>query len=379
MKQLIYFALLLLPIHAASTVPEKSAPGKVERLFGRIQAHMATCPKEGASVVLYQSPSSLWPTLLNNFIPALQNLGAWIWDKLGVSDGFWFTLIASHGIALTVCDDKELIEVREEVNAWMLLSRHLAFNPEGETATFRCVNSTLSSLTDSDLTFVSELRHDGNHDLFDEINAHVKDRGKARLLDGIKRATKNVIEMNRMLVSLRRWLGRPGSDMPKVSTFWVAFLPFFHDVPLDQFRKKVTTAPNLKTNQELTDVLQAISKLELHDLGTEAAVRDSLKSYPQRIQLVKVLFSLGKETKKNSPHRRFLEYVLKHVKTKEEWDKVRHYSEWVMRKIGELPEEIFEEHSLLSSREQLKLNELLVKAGLPLLPVESSHGLSRNK
>ena len=369
MKQLIYFALLLLPIHAASTVPEKSAPGSVERLFGRIQAHMATCPKEGAGIGLYQSPSSLWPTLLNKFIPALQDLGAWIWDKLGVSDSFWFTLLSSHGVALTEYDDKELIEVREEVNAWVLLSRHLAFNQEEET-TFRCVNSAVSSLTDSDLTFVSELRHDGNHDLFDEINAHVKDTGKARLLDGIKRATKNVIEMNRMLVSLRRWLGRLSGDTLQDSTFWVAFSQFSHDVPLDQFRKKVTTAPNLKKNQELKEVLLAVSRLELHALGTEAVVRDSLKSYPQRIQLVKVLFSLGKETEKDSPHRSSLEYALKQVKTKEEWDKVRHYNEWVMRKIGDLPEEIFEEHSLLSKEEQVKLNELLKKAGLPLLPVE---------
>ena len=43
------------------------------------------------------------------------------------------------------------------------------------------------------------LPYGGNSDRFDEINRMVNDPGKARLLDGLKRAAGNHFEMDRML------------------------------------------------------------------------------------------------------------------------------------------------------------------------------------
>ena len=49
---------------------------------------------------------------------------------------------------------------------------------------------------------MSRLPYHGNSDLFEEINELVSDPGKARLLDGLKRASRNDFEMSNMLVSL---------------------------------------------------------------------------------------------------------------------------------------------------------------------------------
>ena len=59
-----------------------------------------------------------------------------------------------------------------------------------------------------ELTQVSRLPYGVDSDLFDEINELVGSPMKARLLDGIKRASKNDLEMSRMFVSLRRWMER---------------------------------------------------------------------------------------------------------------------------------------------------------------------------
>ena len=56
------------------------------------------------------------------------------------------------------------------------------------------------------------LPYGGNRDRFDEINRIVNDPKKARLLDGMKRATRNDHEMSWMIKSLRRWLARDDDD-----------------------------------------------------------------------------------------------------------------------------------------------------------------------
>ena len=53
---------------------------------------------------------------------------------------------------------------------------------------------------------MSKLPYGGDSDRFDEINKLVDNPMKARLLDGVKRATKNSFEMSHMLASLRRWV-----------------------------------------------------------------------------------------------------------------------------------------------------------------------------
>ena len=54
---------------------------------------------------------------------------------------------------------------------------------------------------------MSKLPYGGDSDRFDEINKLVDNPMKARLLDGVKRASKNSFEMSRMLASLRQ-MGR---------------------------------------------------------------------------------------------------------------------------------------------------------------------------
>ena len=52
-----------------------------------------------------------------------------------------------------------------------------------------------------DLGRVSRLPYRGDNDLFEEINELVDDPKKARLLDGLKRASRNDFEMSHMLKS----------------------------------------------------------------------------------------------------------------------------------------------------------------------------------
>ena len=61
--------------------------------------------------------------------------------------------------------------------------------------------------------------YNGEEDMFAEINELVNDPGKARLLDGLKRAARNHFEMDRMLKSLRRWLAREPLDGLEVTFF----------------------------------------------------------------------------------------------------------------------------------------------------------------
>ena len=103
---------------------------------------------------------------------------------------------------------KELREVMDEAKAWTLLTHYLKFDKSKYDTTLRCLTNTLNSLTAIDLTRVSMLPYGGNRDRFDEINRIVNDPKKARLLDGMKRATRNDHEMSWMIKSLRRWLAR---------------------------------------------------------------------------------------------------------------------------------------------------------------------------
>ena len=103
---------------------------------------------------------------------------------------------------------QELGEIRDEAIAWALLNRYLKFEGKNRVDTLQCLASTLHALTDLELEQVSRLPYHGNSDLFEEINELVNDPGKARLLDGLKRASRNDVEMGNMLAPLRRWLKR---------------------------------------------------------------------------------------------------------------------------------------------------------------------------
>ena len=117
------------------------------------------------------------------------------------------------GAEIVKYDAKELAEIKDEANVWMLLNRHLDFEAHIYDKTQECLTDTLNSLTEVDLEQVSRLEYNGDSDLFEEINGLVNDPNKARLLDGLKRASKNHDEMTHMLVSLRRWLKRSSEEI----------------------------------------------------------------------------------------------------------------------------------------------------------------------
>ena len=160
-------------------------------------------------------PSHLWPEILQNFVPMAKSLKTWIRQRLGVSTGFWSYLASVVQDLIVKYDVQELGKLRDEVIAWALLNRYLKFE-EDHYQTLNCLTPTLNALTDLELEQVSKLPYNVNYDLFDEINEIVNDPKKARLLDGLKRASRNGFEMSNMLVSLRRWLKKPtnssGSD-----------------------------------------------------------------------------------------------------------------------------------------------------------------------
>ena len=65
-------------------------------------------------------------------------------------------------------DAKQLGEIRDEIKAWTLLKRHLAFSGLDKTIICKCLLVTLDSLTDVDLGQVARLPYGGHNDLFEQ-------------------------------------------------------------------------------------------------------------------------------------------------------------------------------------------------------------------
>ena len=171
----------------------------------------------------YECPSHLWPDIVQNFIPVVNSLETWIRQRIGAGAAFWYYLAKRLGDQIVKYDPQELGEIRDETIAWMLLNRYLRFEVRNYNGVFKCLASTLNALTDLELEQVSRLPYHGNSDLFEEINELVNDPRKARLLDGLKRASRNDFEMSNMLASLRRWLKRPQNGREAIAIFYAAF------------------------------------------------------------------------------------------------------------------------------------------------------------
>ena len=221
-----YLAYLLLALLLTCSVgPSGTEPvsERVQKLFNTMKSHMATCPKEGKGFSLYKCPSHLWPEIMQNFIPVVSSLETWIRQRIGAGAVFWYHLAKYLKDQIVKYDPQELGKIRDEAIAWMLLNRYLKFEVGNYNDTFKCLAPTLNSLTDLELEQVSRLPYHGNSDLFEEINELVNDPGKARLLDGLKRASRNDFEMSNMLASLRRWLKRSQEDKEAIAIFYAAF------------------------------------------------------------------------------------------------------------------------------------------------------------
>ena len=361
MNYLAYLLLALLLAHSVGPTGRKPVPEKVQKLFNIVQSHLGTCPKGGKYSFYSHCPSHLWPEILYSFVPMTKSLGRWAIQRLGVSAVFWSYLASAVQDLKVKYDVQELGKLRDEVIAWTLLNRYLKFERSHHKKTIDCLTSTLNALTDMELQQVSKLPYNVNYDLFDEINEIVNDPKKARLLDGLKRASRNGFEMSNMLVSLRRWL----SDSMKGSWYDISFAPFREDlkgIPTEQLNAEAISVPNFQRDPELVGVFSIIFSIGLLDkLDTDKSfLQDSLpQSLPDRDHVISILTRLDEETRGNRDCRCDIESALRPSQDPKGWDETLAHNECVMRGLSKLPDVFFEEYVGLKRKERDVLERMI--------------------
>ena len=367
-----YLAYLLLTLLLTCSVgPSGTEPVSegVQKLFNIMKYHVAPCPKEGSEVSLYKCPSHLWPEIVQNFAPVASSLGTWIKQRLGAGAVFWSCLARDLGDQIVKYDPQELVRIRDEAITWTLLNRYLNFPGDGSD-TFSCLASTLKSLTDLELAQVSRLPYHGNSDLFEEINEIVNDPGKARLLDGLKRASRNDFEMGHMLVSLRRWLKRSEWNRETTAIFSAAFDTDIASIPTEQLNAEAISVPNFQDDTELARMFSVIFNSRFYDeLATNKSfLHDSFpQALPGRDHIISVLTKLGDGTRDAWVCRGTMEYALRSYRSPKDWDETLSYNLCVMMGLSKVPDEFFEEFEKLGGKERLVLNRMLLVANIPSL------------
>ena len=373
--------LLLALLFTYSVGPSGTEPVSegVQKLFNIMKYHMATCPKEGSGFSLYECPSHLWPELVQNFIPLVSSLQVWIKQRIGAGAAIWYPLAKKLKCQIVKYDPQALGEIRDEVIAWTLLTRYLKFEKldlewRNHLNTRRCLASTLDALTDLELEQVSRLPYHRNSDLFEEINELVNDPKKARLLDGLKRASRNDFEMSNMLASLHRWLKRFELDNETAVIFYAAFDTDMRNLPIEQLNAETISVPNFQGDPELAGVFGVIFGSGFYDEldKNKSFLHDSLpQSLPSRDHIISVLTRLGDETRDAQACRSVMESALEFYRDSKYWDEVLSYKECVMIGLSKLPDEIFEEYEKLTGGEQYRLDMMFLAANLPSLYVSA--------
>src|ERR1700733_7019597 len=159
--------------------------------------------------------------------------------------------------------------------------------------TQNCIAAVLNDLTDMEMGRVSRLPYNGDKDLFDEINEIIGDPRKARLLDGLKRASRNDAEMSRMLKSLNRWLKR-SSDETRRAIFSAAYVESMKSIPTGQLREMTVGLHTIRMVQEVAKLFTFYDALEKGKL----LLQESLpQSFLNRDHL-ELLTRLRSETKR---------------------------------------------------------------------------------
>ena len=364
--------LLLALLLTCSVGPSGTKPVSegVQKLFNIIKSRMATCPKEESGFFFYYCPSHLWPEIVQNFIPLVSSLGTWIRKRLGADAAIWYYLAKRLKDQIVKYDPQELGEIRDEVMAWMLLTRYLRFKGWDHSNALRCLAPTLNAVTDLELAQVSRLPYHGNIDLFEEINELVNDRRKARLLDGLKRASRNDFEMGHMLVSLRRWLKRPQNGNEARAIFDAAFSRDMASIPIEQLNAETISVPNFQEDMELAGMFSVIFNPSLYrqlDIS-KSFLQDSLsQSLPGHDQIINVLTKLRDKTRMTGACRSFMNYALQFYRSPKEWDEVLSYNECVMMGLSKFPDEAFEKYEKLEEEEREALYDMTFDANLPNL------------
>ena len=335
---------------------------RIQKLFNAMKSHMETCPKEGSGISFYYCPSHLWPDIMQNFLPVASSLQMWIKQRIGAGFVFWYYLAKRLGDQIVKYDPQEVGKIRDEAIAWTLLNRYLKFKVWDRSGTLRCLASTLNALTDLELEQVSRLPYHENRDLFEEINELANDPGKARLLDGLKRASRNDVEMSNMLASLRRWLKRPQGDKEARAIFYVVFESEVRSIPTEELNPETISVPNFQGDAELAGVFSVIFNPSFYDEldKNKTFLDDSLpQSLPGRDHIISALKKLAEETKDDRGCRNVMELVLRSYGDSKDWDEVLSYNVCVMMGLSKLPDEFFEEYEKLEKDERKTLNAML--------------------
>ena len=372
MNYLVYLLLALLLTCSVGPSGTKPVSEGVQKLFNVMKSHMATCPKEGSGFRFYKCPSQLWPDVVQNFIPMVSSLETWIRQRIGAGAAVWYYLAGYLGGQIVKYDPQELGKIGDEAIAWALFNRYLRFEVWDRSNIRHCLAPALNAVTDLELAQVSRLPYHGNSDLFEEINELVNDPKKARLLDGLKRASRDDFEMSNMLASLRRWLKRSEWSREITAIFSAAFDTDIASIPTEQLNAENISVPNFQGDSELAGVFSVISNSSFYDeLGTSmSSLHDSLpQSLPGRGHIISVLTRLGGETRGAGACRAIIEIALQSYRTPKDWNEVVSYDAYVMLGLSRLPDEFFEEFEKLDGEEQHVLNMMLLAANLPALYV----------
>lgn len=350
----------------------KPVPDMVQKLFNIMQSRLAECPKKGeAEYSFYTCPSHLWPEILQNFVPRAKKLGAWIRRGIGVEANLWFHLSKQIGTDIVRYDAQKLGDIRDEAISWILLNRYLKFRHSDRSIIYKCLANTLDSLVEMDLEQISSLPYNGNTDLFDEINDFTNDSKKARLLDGLKRTSRNDFEMDHMLRCLQRWLRRNQNSGESRAIFYAAFEMDLKNIPTEQLLAETVTVPSVEKNQEFARLFGLIWRFDFYDKLWEdkSLIRKSLPpSFSGLNYLLKFLNRLGDEAKETLSCKVAIGHALRDFRDSVSWDKVLSHNDCVMKGLSMIPEEFFEEYVKLKFDERIMLGEMLQKADLLDMP-----------
>lgn len=363
-----YFVLLTTLIHFVATARTGQAdPEHLVKLRDFVKPYF-TCPAQQWYIKFYTCPSHFWPEIIQKVVPAMEELSAWMMQKLG--GDLWAYMAYTVGPEITNYKVEELVQVEEESKAWRLLNRYLMFASEfhGMERTCECLTITLNSLTDVDLGQVAKLPYGGNSDRFDEINELVNDPKKARLLDGLKRASRDDFEMTRMLKSLTRWLKRPFSEGSfKALIYHTAFKAGLKSMPTERLRSKTVTAPDFEKNTELRDLVRLFFRRDFRaHVMSSALSKESMPPFPGRDYLVDFMTRLREETEGNKRCRESIATTIRVLYMQTELDDIHlSFNMCVMKGLSQLPDSFFNDYQALGEVDQIKFQKMLTKASLP--------------
>lgn len=367
----IYFVLLTTLTHFATASTD---PKHLVKLRDFIKPYL-TCPEpEKYTYRFYTCPSHFWPEIMHKFVPAMEGLNAWMKQKLGGELAVHMAFMLGSNVADYTM--KELVQVKEELKAWLLLNRYLKFRSgwEYEKPTYKCLAATLSSLTEMDLTQVSRLPYGGDSDRFDEINELVNDPGKARLLDGLKRATENDFEMSRMLKSLSRWMKRTDRtkgkyDPFKDHIFYAASNDYLKSISVNQLRSETVAVPDFEKDAELRDLVKLLLAHEFSAQSEEGVLpKEFMPEFPGKDYLLDFVTRIRGDTRADEEGedcRQSIREAMALTREQTNWRGMCQLNKCVMEGLSQVPDSFFEEYQALSKEERWKFQNMLGKASLP--------------